>query len=96
MLKLSFLLAAAAGLLAFPAAQAMTSTPGSGVVAQGLLQRVNSGPDGRITRRVQCVPGSRAGLAFSCQLESVRSTTIRVDFVVGGGSLRTVWEPLAG
>ena len=95
MVKLSMILATVVGLLAFPAAQAMTSTPRSGPVARSLLQRVNSGPAGRITRRVQCVSGSQAGLAFSCELESVRSTTIRVD-LVGDGSLGTVWHPLAG
>jgi hypothetical protein len=68
----------------------------SGAVAQVLLRHMNSGPDGRITRRVACGRGSHAGAAFSCDLVSIGSTTIRANVSLVGGAYRTTWEPLAG
>ena len=69
--------------------------PSAGV-AKTLLQQINSGPDGHITRNVACGRGSKAGLAFTCDLKSVRSTSIRANVAVVGGTLRTTWEPIKG
>ena len=97
MVKLGLVLTALAAALALPAAQGMTSRPGpSDALEQTLLRQMNSGPNGQITRRVECGRGTRAGTAFTCTLESVRSTRLSVNVEVVGGSLRTTWEPLAG
>src|SRR5215831_7994363 len=97
MVKLGLVLTALAAVLALPAAQGMTSRPGpSGALEQTLFRQMNSGPDGQITRRVECGRGARAGTAFTCTLESMRSTSLRANVTFVGGSLRTTWEPLAG
>jgi len=97
MVKLGLVLTALAAALALPAAQGMTSRPGpSGALEQTILRQMNSGPDGQITRRVDCGRGSRAGAAFTCTLESVTSTRLRANVSFVGGGLRTTWEPLAG
>src|SRR5207237_4679008 len=96
MIRLCLAATALAVGFALPAAQGMTTTPRpSGAVAQTLLKQINSGPDGRITRRVACGRGTKAGLAYSCDLVSVRSTSIHANVGVVGGTLRTTWEPLA-
>jgi hypothetical protein len=97
MVKPSLLITAVAVSIALPAAQGMTSpkAPSAGV-AKTLLQQINSGPDGHITRNVACGRGSKAGLAFTCDLKSVRSTSIRANIAVVGGTLRTTWEPIKG
>jgi hypothetical protein len=64
-------------------------------VEQALLQQMNSGPDGRITRSVHChTAGSQS--KFSCVLESTRSTTLGAVVVAHGVELQTAWEPLQG
>src|SRR5262245_8086995 len=65
-------------------------------IARSLLSRINSGPDGRITRRVACTPTRGATLTFACELESVRATRLRVDVAVTPGGLRETWHPLEG
>lgn len=82
--------------LALPAVHAVAAKPGVPTIARTLLGRMNSGPDGRITRRVACVPTRAATLTFACRLESVRSTRLRVDVAVAPGGLRETWYPLAG
>jgi hypothetical protein len=97
MVKLSLVLAAIAATAGLGAAQGTTRPKSpSAAFAQQLLRQENSGPDGLITRRVHCGPGSHAGLVFSCQLVSVRSTKLRADLADVGGELRTTWEPIAG
>src|SRR5262249_2444330 len=97
MVKLGLVLTALAAALSLPAAQGMTSRPGpSGPGGQTPRGHMNAGPDGQITRRVECGRGTRAGAAFTCTLESMSSTRLRANVAVVGGSLRTTWEPLAG
>jgi hypothetical protein len=96
MFKLALALTASAAALALPAAYGSFSKPPSKVVEQRLLQQMNSGPDGRITRLVSCSRTSKRELAFKCDLESVRSTHLGARVTVVPGGLRTVWEPLAG
>jgi hypothetical protein len=65
-------------------------------IARSLLSRMNSSSDGPITRRVSCAPTRTATLTFACELESVRSTHLRVDVAVTSGGLRETWHPLEG
>src|SRR5262245_57704253 len=65
-------------------------------IARTLLSRMNSGPDGRITRRVACTPTHGPTLTFACELESVRATRLRVDVAVTPRGLRETWHPLEG
>ena len=94
MVKLTLVLTVV-GALALPAAQGMASSQRVPQrVASKLLRQMNSGPTGKITRRVTCVPA--AGPTLRCDLESVRSTTLRATVSLVGGTFRTTWEPLAG
>jgi hypothetical protein len=94
MVKLTVVLTAV-GALALPAAQGMASSQRLPQrVAAQLLRQMNSGPDGKITRHVTCVPAG--GRTLRCDLESVRATTIRAHVSLVGGTYRTTWEPLAG
>jgi hypothetical protein len=95
LLKLTLALGAFVLCLALPAAYAVTATPGSKSVAQKLQQQMNSGPNGRITRTVKCIPAAR-GKAFDCDLQSVISTHIAAHVSLIDGGMRTVWEPLQG
>jgi len=83
--------------LALPAAYAAVK-PGHErrAVQRTLLQRMNSGTDGRLTRRVVCVRAHDAPHSYRCRLESVISTALRVDAVVTSGGLRETWHPLEG
>jgi hypothetical protein len=96
MFKLTLALTASAAVLALPAAYGSLSKPPSKAIEQTLLQQMNSGPDGRITRLVTCSRAPKNELAFRCDLESVRSTHLGARVTVVPGGLRTVWEPLAG
>ena len=96
MVKATIALLAAAAALALPAAYAVTSKPSAATIAQKLLTQANSGPDGTITRRVNCTPSSKAHGPFACELESVRSTSLGARVAVVPGGLRTTWTPLQG
>jgi hypothetical protein len=65
-------------------------------VQRTLLWRMNSSADGTLTRRVVCARAHGAPHAYVCRLESVVSTSMRVDAVVAGDGLRETWYPLAG
>ena len=95
MLKLIPLLPLAAG-LALPAAHAFTARPSGPAVAKTLLTGMNSGPDGRLTRRVVCTPETRMRETFSCRLRSVRSTRLDAHVATVDGGLRITWQPLQG
>ena len=79
-----------------PAELGARSTPSSPAVADRLLARMNSSPDGVITRRVAChrLPGS--GRIFACRLESVRGTSLRADVRLVDGGAVINWYALAG
>ena len=96
MLKVSLALAALVLALALPAAYAGARQSDAGPVEQTLLRRMNSTPDGRITRRVDCSRAPRAHHSFVCALTSVRSTKLRVDVTVVDSGLRSTWYPLEG
>jgi len=97
--KSALLAGALAVSLALPAAYA-AAKPGHGAerraVERTLLHRMNSSPDGRLTRRVVCRRANGAPHAFVCELESVASTELRIDAVRTGDGLRTMWYPLEG
>ena len=96
MIKLLLTLAALVLSLALPAAYAVASKPAPRTVADTLLRRMNSGPNGTITRRVTCERETRARRTFVCELASVRATTIDVRVALADGGLRTTWHPLEG
>jgi hypothetical protein len=96
MIKLTLALVAFVLTLVIPAAYAVTSRPPSETIAQTLLRQMNSGPDGRITRRVDCALASRAKRMYACTLESVASTRLGVRVAVVDGGLRTTWHALEG
>jgi len=79
---------------AFPASGVLQTRPSSAQVEQRLLHRMNSGPDGTVTRSVRCLQASSS--EFSCTLHSTRSTSLGAQVVVSGGSLETVWQPIRG
>ncbi|HEY5058392.1 MAG TPA: hypothetical protein VII51_05190 [Gaiellaceae bacterium] len=95
MLKL-VALASALGLgIAVPATGALHSKPNRALVEQQVLQQLNSGPDGRITRTVHCSAIKRH-FSFSCVAVSTRSSRLDAQVVVVGDGLRTAWSPLQG
>jgi hypothetical protein len=96
MLKLSLALTTFVLALALPAAYAFTSRPGPRIIARTLLEQVNSGPDGHITRRVTCARAAKARRTFDCSLESVVSTQLGAHVALVDGGLRTTWDPIAG
>jgi hypothetical protein len=66
-------------------------------VERQLLTRVNSGPDGRITRSVTCRAAGEA--RFSCSLRGLSLTSpsrVRVEVVARGGSLEPTYSPVEG
>jgi hypothetical protein len=95
MIKLALLLLAAA--LVVPATQAVAgSKPRPAAIERTLLQQMNGGPAGHITRLVDCRKTGKSAGSFSCDLESVRSTHLGARVTVVPGGLSTVWAPLAG
>ena len=80
--------------VALPAVSALQAKPVPAQVEQRLLHQMNAGPDGTITKSVHCLRVS--GRTFSCDLRSIRSTSLGAHVVVAGGSLQTVWLPLRG
>jgi hypothetical protein len=95
MLKSSLTIAAIVLAVALPASRAVTGGPVVRTIPGTILAQMNSSPDGRITRRVACVPELRGKLAFTCELTSVTSSRIRVDVAAGDG-LREIWSPPQG
>jgi hypothetical protein len=95
MLKLALVLVLAAG-LALPVARALSSRRVATAVARGVVARMNSGPDGTLTRRAVCAPDPGRRQMFACDLRSVRSTTIGARVSLAAGSLRFTWQPLTG
>jgi hypothetical protein len=95
MLKSSLTIAAIVLAVALPAARAVTGRPVAGTIPDTILAQMNASPDGRITRRVSCVPELRGKLTFACELTSVTSSRIGVDVAVGDG-LRESWSPPQG
>jgi hypothetical protein len=66
-------------------------------VERQLLARVNSGPDGRITRSVTCRAAGEA--RFSCSLRGLSLTSpsrLHVQVVARGGSLEPTYGPVEG
>ena len=96
MLKLGLALTASVLCLALPAAYAVAAKPGPRTVEQQLLDRMNSGPAGNITRRVECVPDPKGRRTLACKLVGTASTTLDVDVDVVAGGLRTIWHPVEG
>jgi len=80
--------------VAFPASGALTSKPNPAQVEQRLMHEMNSGPNGKITKSVNCLPASHTH--FTCSLRSTRSTRLGARVTVSGGSLETVWQPISG
>jgi hypothetical protein len=95
MLKSSLAITAIVLALVLPAARAVTRGPAVRTIPRALLAQMNSGPDGRITRSVSCVPELRRTLTFACELTSTGSTRLRVD-IAGTNGLRESWYPLQG
>jgi hypothetical protein len=95
MLKSSLAISAIVLGLVLPVARAVTGRPPVRTIPRALLEQMNSSPDGRITRRVSCVPELRGKLTFACELTSLASTRLRVDVAAGDG-LRESWYPLQG
>ena len=88
-------LALGVAVLATGGRSAVHATEGR-TVQQELLQQVNSGPAGHITRAVHCTHASSHPSVFSCTLVSTRSTTLQARVVADGTQLRTAWAPLQG
>jgi|SRR5579862_2775283 len=78
------------------AAHAVAAKPSGGSVSRSLLARVNSGPDGRITRSITCTRVARGREEFACRLVSVRSTSLGAHVALVDGGLRETWQPLRG
>lgn len=95
MLKLGLPLLVAAALVV-PATQALAGSKPSAAIERELMQQMNGGPAGHITRLVDCRKTGKSADSFSCDLESVRSTHLGARVTVVPGGLSTVWEPLAG
>jgi hypothetical protein len=95
MIKLAVLTAALGLGIAVPATGALHAKPARALIEQRLLQQLNGGPDGHITKTVHCSAAGKAG-SFDCTAVSVRSTTLGARVVAHGGGLQTAWEPLRG
>jgi hypothetical protein len=95
MIKLAAAIIGLAGLGLPVAHHALPAAPKS--VEQQLLTKVNSGPDGRITRSVTC---RKAGEArYSCSLHGLSLTSparMSVHVVARGGSLQPAYGPVEG
>jgi hypothetical protein len=94
-LKLGIALSTSVLALALPASHGVAGKT-SRALERTLLHQMNSTPDGRITRKVDCAPLPGAPHSFTCRLTSVRSTSLRVDVDLAGGGFRAIWYPLAG
>jgi hypothetical protein len=92
MIKLLAALALSAAIAA-PALQA-AAQPNGKAVEKALLEQVNSGPAGKMTRVVHCTPTGHGTLA--CTLESVRGTTLNARVTTRDGVLHAAWSPLHG
>jgi hypothetical protein len=95
MIKLAAAILALTGLGLPVAHHALPTAPKT--VEQELLSRVNSGPDGRITRSVTCRAAGDA--RYSCSLRGLSLTSpsrLRVDVVASGGSLEPTYGPVEG
>jgi hypothetical protein len=78
---------------------ALTAAPAVGAPTRGsieheLLARMNSGPDGTISRSAHCRPHGPD--VFSCTIRSVGSTALDARVAVRDGDLQIVWSPLRG
>ena len=94
MLKIAALTTALGLGIAVPATGTLQAKPSRARIEQRLLEQLNGGPAGRITKAVHCRTAGGAD-TFDCAAVSVRSTTLNARVVAGGG-LQTTWEPLRG
>ena len=95
MAKLAAAILGLAGLALPVAHHALPAAPKT--VEQRLLTRVNSGPDGRITRSVRCRTAGEA--RFSCSLRGLSLTSpsrLHVHVVTSGGSFEPAYGPVEG
>jgi hypothetical protein len=95
MLKIAALTTAVSLGIAVPATGTLLAKPSRAQVEQRMLGQMNGGPDGQITKAVQCRAAGRSA-AFDCTAVSVRSSTLNARVVVGSDGLQTTWEPLRG
>jgi hypothetical protein len=81
--------------VAFPASGVLHPKPNPAQVEQHLLREMNSGPSGKITKSVACLPASSTA-RWTCHLRSTRSTSVGARVIVSGGAVETVWQPISG
>jgi hypothetical protein len=96
MIKLAIALSTFVLAFTLPVAYAVASKPGPKTIAGGLLKQMNSGRDGKITRRVTCDRALEVAKTFDCSLESVIRTHLQARVAVVDGGLRTTWQPIQG
>jgi hypothetical protein len=61
-----------------------------------LLAKANSGPAGKITRKVTCTRTSSVQQTFNCDFDGVRASRIRAAVAVTNGGLSIGWQSVEG